>query len=370
MTSLHVGLDAIGAHSGGAEPMLRGILGALGAHPSIHRVTVFCSPTPQRRFELSDLPEHIELMERPAEARSYIRRARWFRAHQPSARSEVRADAYFGFNALGDVRELASVQLLQQGLLCAGDERARLGGARRLRLGLVGALTRSACRSARRVIVPTPWMRAPVASMGVDPGRIEHVTPHAVYHGAPAPRAPQLMEDVPGDRRVLYVGHDLSYKALDVVILAMGLLRRSLPRATLFIAGEVGAGRAREGVVVLGARARSEVRALMEHAALLVHPSRVESLGFSMLEAMSSGLPVLARHVPARPFAREVCGEAARTIDSSDPAAWARVMASCLLDPAARELMAERGRARHHALVQAAPFMRMADLVVECACSS
>jgi glycosyltransferase involved in cell wall biosynthesis len=86
-----------------------------------------------------------------------------------------------------------------------------------------------------------------------------------------------------------------------------------------------------------------ELRALYEHAACFVHPSRYEGFGLPPLEAMRCGCPVIAAEAASIP---EVCGDAALYFDPASPAELADKLAALMANPAERDALAARGRAR------------------------
>jgi len=80
--------------------------------------------------------------------------------------------------------------------------------------------------------------------------------------------------------------------------------------------------------------------ALYAGAALFIYPSIYEGFGLPPVEAMASGVPVL---VSARSCLPEVCGSAARYIDSDDPSEFTRAIYECLSDSEWRSETARRG---------------------------
>jgi glycosyltransferase involved in cell wall biosynthesis len=102
-------------------------------------------------------------------------------------------------------------------------------------------------------------------------------------------------------RVVLFVGNLVPVKAVDVLLAAWGMLRDD--RARLLVVGD-GADRAalqtqagRSGVVFLGALPQGEVARWMGAADVLVLPSRSEGMPNVVVEALASGVPVVASRV-------------------------------------------------------------------------
>lgn len=102
----------------------------------------------------------------------------------------------------------------------------------------------------------------------------------------------------------LYVGRLIKPKGVDELLEAFALVARKEPRATLTLVGhgvreedltarveELGLS---ERVSLLPPVAPEDVNALMHRHDLLVHPSKGETFGMTVVEAVASGLPVLA----------------------------------------------------------------------------
>ena len=76
---------------------------------------------------------------------------------------------------------------------------------------------------------------------------------------------------------------------------------------------------------------------------MVLAPSMAEGFGFPLLEAMSSGTPVVTSREGAT---AEVAGDAALLVDPLSPAAIAGAARRLLGEPDLRRELVERGRAR------------------------
>jgi glycosyltransferase involved in cell wall biosynthesis len=85
-----------------------------------------------------------------------------------------------------------------------------------------------------------------------------------------------------------------------------------------------------------------EVDGLYRGAAMLVLPSRYEGFGFTALEAMARGCPVLESDIPAL---REVSGDGAWLLPVDDGDAWTDAMRRLLADEGLRLDLRRRGEA-------------------------
>ncbi|MED5619493.1 glycosyltransferase family 4 protein [Ideonella sp. BN130291] len=98
-------------------------------------------------------------------------------------------------------------------------------------------------------------------------------------------------------------------------------------------------------IVHAGAVDDASLKALYEHAAALVFPSRYEGFGLPPLEAMSCGCPVITTRTAAIP---ESCGEAPFYVEEACAPQLAEAMHRLAGDPSLRVALAHAGR-RHSA---------------------
>jgi glycosyltransferase involved in cell wall biosynthesis len=172
---------------------------------------------------------------------------------------------------------------------------------------------------------------------------------------APSVTAPDAAPRRPADPPiVLSVGRVEAGKGLDVLIRAWPAVLRAVPEAHLVIAGpdqgarapierlagEQGIGHA---VRLTGRLSAAQLDEAYRQASVLAFPTRYETFGVVLLEAMARGVPIVAAAAAAVP---EVAGDAALLHLPDDPVDLARRLVQVLLDDALQEELAQAGRAR------------------------
>jgi glycosyltransferase involved in cell wall biosynthesis len=213
-------------------------------------------------------------------------------------------------------------------------------------LGLLSA------RVADRVLAPSA---ATAAEIRRD-YRVEEVgvVPNVTGGLAVDPAGPAGdLEGEPG--YLLFLGRLRIRKGVEVLLEALRDLRRRFPSAVLRIIGdgehrerlerkavELGLG---SSVVFLGTCGAARVRTLLQGAAALVVPSTYEGMPLVVLEAMDSGVPVVASRVSGIPEV-VVDGSTGWLVPPEDPAALAGALAEVLADPAEARRRGEAGRRR------------------------
>ena len=123
-------------------------------------------------------------------------------------------------------------------------------------------------------------------------------------------------------------------KNLPSLVSAFTELRRRLPELTLALAGLAGWEQrplGADGVRLLGYVSDDELAKLYRGAAAFAYPSRLEGFGIPIVEALASGVPVVAAKHPSLD---EACGAAALRTDPDDRVAFAAELEHALERPA------------------------------------
>jgi glycosyltransferase involved in cell wall biosynthesis len=196
---------------------------------------------------------------------------------------------------------------------------------------------------ARAVAVQTPTMQRWVMRDFALPERRVVVVPPdpgAALALSPKPRA---------GRRILYVGSTSAHKNVDCLGQAKRILEQRYPDL------QVAVSLPKEHALVqryafepLGYMSQEQLSLEYERATVLVLPAFVETVGLPLLEAMRHGCPVV---VADRPYAFDVCGDAALRFDPNVPVNLARTLEQIWQEPAATaervQMGLQRIRAQH-----------------------
>lgn len=189
------------------------------------------------------------------------------------------------------------------------------------------------------VLAMSEWFAGRLVELtGLPPGKVHVVHPGATTtagQDSPAPSESRLLDRAEDARRgkLLFIGKDFHTKAGDVVVEALRILRRDR-EVTLTVAGPATwplEGPVPEGVSYLGRVPAGDVPGLYDTHDLLVMPSRLEGFGIVFVEALSRGLPCVARKAFAMPELIAP-GQNGGLVAGDDPQELAEVVAATLAD--------------------------------------
>ncbi len=196
-------------------------------------------------------------------------------------------------------------------------------------------LTRFLLRRADAIICATAVSRdVAAASLPRAPELIPPCLDLSAFRAVSEQREPGL---------VLFVGRDEPRKGLSVIVSAM----KRLPHARLVVAGPVRESTRRSAgaqTTFLGAVPHEQIPQLLATASCAVFPATGgEALGLVLIEAMASGLPVIASDIPGYRIASDD-GRSAVLTPANDPAALAQHIEALLNNDPRRAELAALGR--------------------------
>jgi glycosyltransferase involved in cell wall biosynthesis len=208
----------------------------------------------------------------------------------------------------------------------------------------------SAIRRARLVVAVSPFTaRALSETFGLDDDQLR-VVEHGIDHdrwrapGADEIAAARSRHGVPSEY-LLYVGTLKRHKNIATVLAAHGPQHPPLVLAGPGPAELAKAGlsdRALRSVTALGRVSDATLAALYAGARALVLPSLYEAVGFTALEAMACGAPVVCSDGGGLP---DTVGDAGLLVPALDAAAWREALTAVSEQESLRERLIGAGRA-------------------------
>jgi glycosyltransferase involved in cell wall biosynthesis len=351
---LRVALDAtplLGTPTGVGVFCL-GALRALGARRDLD-VRAFAVSWRRREGIRSLVPPNVTATQRPMPARPL--HALWARYQQPSIERFIgRVDVVHGTNfvvpptgSAGAVVSVHDLTPLHHPELCNQATLAYPG------------LIRQALRRAAWVQTDSAFVAAEVIeAFDADPARVRVVMPGipplpSVTPDAVASVLASLLP--PGTTRyILAIGTAEPRKDLPGLVRAFDRLAARHHDLALVLAGPPGWGEAALSVAIEQARAGKRVirtgwleppalAGLLRGATVLAFPSLYEGFGFPPLEAMASGVPVVATAAGSLP---EVLGDGAVLVEVGDHDGLVEALDHVLDDPLWRAQLITAGTAR------------------------
>jgi glycosyltransferase involved in cell wall biosynthesis len=222
-------------------------------------------------------------------------------------------------------------------------------------------ILKRALRRARHVIAISRNTRGDIlryAPGSVDEGRLS-VIPLAyepVFHTRAASGDTKRVRQIYKlhSPYILFVGTIEPRKNVSALISAFGMIADDFPTHELVIAGRRGwkwketietaeRTHVKGKIHFLHFVPQGDLPALYKEATLFVYPSLYEGFGIPPLEAMASGVPVIASNNSSLP---EVVGDAGILVDPSEPSELSDAMSRVLRDSGLRKRMARQGRQR------------------------
>ena len=357
-------IHALGAKVGGGITYLRAVLPEL-ARQLDGRVDSVVVLLPGPIDDLS-IPEWLEVRSYPVPSSSWLRRTMFDQVTLPCLLGRSRHRALFctgSFSpALSGVRTVA----LLRNAIYFDDRFLRLElPSRRRSFRLQGGLIRWGARRCAAVMYPTEAMRSLVENGHVSLSRRGIVNPYGVWEDCygvrTRPARPGSDATQQRAKTFLYVMNYNLQKNVGYLLEALALARDAGIAVRVVLTSRLENGHplseARDQalmarhhleesghVVLAGPQYGDELVELYATSDACVFPSICESFGNPLVEAMAAGKPIVAAD---RPYARELCGDAAVYVDPEDPSSlldvwrnWEETMQSWR--PVPREFLESR----------------------------
>lgn len=168
--------------------------------------------------------------------------------------------------------------------------------------------------------------------------------------------ASRTLPSAKGDNTILHVGRINPQKGLDLLIIAMKKIIEVFPDSKLEVIGKprfpseekfmkslrkmVDSFDLNDHIFFRGNVSQEMLLKLFSEATVFVAPSRFESLGVVLLEAMASGVPIVASNIPEF---RETAGNVALLVNASDPDELANAVMNMLCNEDLRQKSIRKG---------------------------
>lgn len=345
-------IDALTAQIGSGPTYVRSFLPALRAVRPDYRLFVMLSPQYQQAL-IDGVPDGVEVIPVPLRARPLVRRFWYQQTDLVSLLARVGADLLYAPAESAYLRGSTPLVIL------AGNASiyATGAGARFSLRSLIYRATRfplvwlSMHRAARIACVSATFRDYLSRVLRLPLDRFD-----VVHHGVnPA----FLTANEPAGRDqsdyVLYVGTLAPHKNVQSILRAIALMAGNRPRLKLagwfdehddyyrFLRAEVNELGLTGDVDFLGELTHKELVQLYSNARAVIMPSRLETFGHPLVEAMATYAPVIASELP---ICHEICGDAALYFEPDDTAALSGLITSVMTDNALATELGVRGRAR------------------------
>jgi glycosyltransferase involved in cell wall biosynthesis len=360
---IHLFINALAASAGGGLTYVRNVVPEIGRRGDLRATLLVSSPL---AAELPDVP-NVKVL-----AQDLPQMGRRFWYEQTRLPAMVRggcADVLISAGNFALWRSpVPQILLSRNALYTSADflRDVRLRGDYRLWLDtlLKRRLARVSIQRADCTIAPSEAFAAELrAWTGRNVVAIHHGFDHDAFFAGTAAlpdEADKKLRETSGCLRLLFVSHYNYYRNFETLLRALPLLNARLAprRVKLLLTCKLrsgdnpGADRAAglakhrevaDMIIELGAVPYSALYHLYRQCDVYVSPAYAESFAHPLVEAMASGLPVVASDLPVH---REICAEAARYVPRFAPEQLAERVAEVAAEPGLQDEMREKGLRR------------------------
>jgi glycosyltransferase involved in cell wall biosynthesis len=365
---IHLFVDASAASSGSGPTYVRNVVPHLGARTDL-RSTILVSPRLRQEFQDQSNVSFLEFSDKPASAA-----ARFLRAQRlvPELVRRSGANVLLSAGNMALFRSPVPQILLSGNALYTSEDFFRdvmQRGDYRLWLDtkLKGQMAKWSVRVAECTVAPSQAFANEIKRWtGVNAQAIHHGFDQNIFFRDTEPPPAELQKKLQrnsDELRLLFVSHYNYYRNFETLIRAVGMLRSLMaprpvslfltcrlepganpgsfhPEAAARLVQELGVG---SNVVELGAVPYHLLHNVYRACDLYVTPAYVETFAHPLVEAMASGLPVIASDLPVH---REICGDAALYFPAFSPELLAETVSRVALSREVSQKMSERGLER------------------------
>ncbi len=338
---MKIAINATSSIAGGGVTYIKNLLTGLSKTETDHQYIVLTTAAGRERFYFTH--PRFTFLSFKIPSQSPLLRLCWEQTFLTSLLRRLKVDVLFSpANIAPLFSKIPNVVMIQNIEPFGNNVSVRRGLLSGIRLKLLKWLTILSIKKSLRVIFPSVKAYNVVEQSGVS---LKHA--EVVYHGIDGKifhpflnddTLLQLLQKKYGlDRFILFVSNIQRYKNFLELIQAFTLLRGKIDdRIQLVFAGGcydavyyrelisfITAQKLENRIIFLGDVPYEYLPYLYAGCTLFVYPSTCESFGMTMVEAMSCGAPILASNREPMP---EICGDAAKYFDPTDPAAIAEAL--------------------------------------------
>jgi len=363
---IRVFLNCLAASAGGGLTYLRNVVPHLSRRPGVH-TTVAAGRFPRNELEASP---NITLLEIEA-PQSATRRFLWEQTALPKLIASAGADVLISTGNFALHRSpVPQILLSRNALYCSADFFRDLRARREyfiwLDTRLRGVLAKRSIGWADRTVAPSRAFAQELQRWtGKTITAIHHGFDREPFFGDQSPLPPEIRQQLDSAHnavRLLFVSHYNYYRNFETVFRALAIVRARLPhtRVLLFLTCKLnskdnpGAYQAEpaaalvrqlglsDAVIELGAIPYRLLHQVYRGCNIYVTAAYAETFAHPLVEAMASGLPVIASDLAVH---REICGAAACYFPAFSETELAAQIEKLITQPeAAQSLVREGGK--------------------------
>jgi glycosyltransferase involved in cell wall biosynthesis len=362
---IHVFVNFLAASAGGGPTYVRNLVPQFGARSDL-RVTVALSRSLRLEIASATNIEFVE-MEIPTSRRFWYEQRMLPELIRQSGANVLLSAGNFALRR----SPVPQILLSRNSLYLSQDFYRDLRSRREYRMWIN---TRAQAVLAKKSIHWASATVAPTAAFAEELQKWTGTRVIAIHHGfdkeifardhSDLPQQVQAqIDDLRGCLKILFVSHYNYYRNFETLIRALPTLRARLKGrpARLLLTCRLSAGmnpglyrpdgaarlmkelNVSDMVVELGAIPYQQLHRIYANADIYVTPAYAETFAHPLVEAMASGVPVVASDIPVH---REICGDAALYFERFSPEALADGIVQVATKSKRHETMVAKGRAR------------------------